>query len=182
MALAQTDLSSTGGVQQQRVPSDFTLPSNNTSSKPPSSRPSKHHRLPSRAPLQGTFPSPLLSPASVPASQSNKAMIPFPPGQDEPNFVPIGHEGVASAAQGNAWPIERELFENLVVAERGHRYTGDENRSHRARKLAYKEILAKYNTWDIKESTLRGIKRKITLPKEHRERVPRWNEEHVRTS
>lgn len=97
----------------------------------------------------------------------------FPPGRNMPGFVPIGRIGIANAAQGNRWPIERKLMEQIVGAERGH---GEYRRKTR---LTYKEIMAKYSRWDIKESTLRGIKRKITLPKEHRERKPRWDAEHV---
>lgn len=106
-------------------------------------------------------------------TSSTQASPIFPPGKDMPGFVPIGRIGIATAAQGNRWPIERQLMERLVGAERGH---GEYRRNTR---LTYKEILAKYSRWDLKESTLRGIKRKITLPKEHRERKPRWDAEHV---
>lgn len=100
----------------------------------------------------------------------------FPPGQDQPGFVPIGEDRVASRAQGNDWPIPRDLMERIIAAER------DSAGSHGGSKegqLTYKQIKAKYSRWRISESTLRGIKRVHDLPKEHRERVPTWNDEHV---
>ncbi|KAJ4407501.1 hypothetical protein N0V82_009894 [Gnomoniopsis sp. IMI 355080] len=103
-------------------------------------------------------------------------MSTFPPGQDMPGFVPIGRVGVASAAQGNHWPIDRKLMEQLVGAERGG------HGEHRPKtRLAYREIQAKYSRWPVKESTLRGIMRKISLPKEHRERKPTWDAEHIKS-
>lgn len=163
--------SSAGGPHDQSPP-DLILPSNGSTR--PGSRAS-HRRTPSSVAAPQTWAPPL--PAAMDHHHGLPIRVPgafFPPGQDTPSFVPVGRTGIASAAQGNTWPIERELFEQLVAAERGH---GAHRRGNT--KLTYKEILAKYNKWDVRESTLRGIKRKITLPKEHRERVPRWSAEHV---
>lgn len=111
------------------------------------------------------------TPAAVPTAPELAA---FPPGQNLPGFVPIAQADVASQAQGNRWPISRHLLERIVAAERdlaGTREKGD--------KLTYKQIKNKYHRWKISESTLRGVKRMYELPKEHRERVPTWNHEHV---
>lgn len=98
----------------------------------------------------------------------------FPPGADQPGFVPIGEDRVASRAQGNVWPVARDLMERIVAAERNV-----DGRRSRDTQLTYKQIKAKYSRWKISESTLRGIKRVYDLPREHRERIPTWNDEHV---
>ncbi|KAF3769524.1 hypothetical protein M406DRAFT_66015 [Cryphonectria parasitica EP155] len=97
------------------------------------------------------------------------------PGRNEPGFVPFGSEGVASAAQGNRWPIDRRLMEQIIAAERG---VGVEGEYGRRVGLSYKAIKGKYDEWKSAESTLRGIKRCYQLPKEHRERKPTWGPEH----
>ncbi|PSR80905.1 hypothetical protein BD289DRAFT_484693 [Coniella lustricola] len=107
-------------------------------------------------------------------------------GHNEPNFVPIGYEGKASAAQGNYWPIERSLMKRIVAAERGYlgfgydRGTGGEGRrSSGPKPLTYRQIKDKYSRWQHKEPTLRGIARSFQRPKEHRERKPTWEAEHL---
>lgn len=151
-------------TQQEELHPELTLGSNGSTPRP-------SRRQTTSQTQAATFDGPL----NAVLTSSGEAKPIFPPGQKMPGFVPIGRIGIAIAAQGNRWPIERNLMEQIVGAERGH---GEYRRKTR---LTYKEIMAKYSHWDIKESTLRGIKRKITLPKEHRERKPKWDEEHVST-
>lgn len=165
------------GSQEQQSHQELILKSNGPSSSNGYKvlRPSRRQTA-SQAPTHA-FGGPLVMvPSTSTATATTVPMSFFPPGQNMPGFIPIGRVGIASAAQGNRWPIERKLMEQLVGAERGH---GEHKPKMR---LTYKEIMAKYSRWDIKESTLRGIKRKITLPKEHRERKPRWDAEHVSPS
>lgn len=155
--------------QQEEPYRELTLRSND----PTSAYTNKPSRPSRRQTTSQAHTATLGGPLSGVLTSSVEAKSIFPPGQKMPGFVPIGRIGIANAAQGNKWPIERKLMEQIVGAERGH---GEYRRKTR---LTYKEIMAKYSRWEVKESTLRGIKRKITLPKEHRERQPRWDEEHV---
>lgn len=125
--------------------------------KPPARAPKVIHSTPRR----------VLRLRAGPKNNTNSTFV--APSANMPGFVPISHRGTASAAQGNCWPIPRELLEQIVAAERA---AGEQ-------KLTYKEIKAKYDAWQISESTLRGIKRVFELPREHRERIPTWKAEHV---
>lgn len=153
-------LRSNGALQSKKHPTDKASIPRHVDAPPTSSR--------ARATI-GTNQVP-----AAPGAASSSSSSSFPPGQDKPGFVPIGRPQVASRAQGNHWPIARDLQVKIIAAERdvdGTRRSGA--------KLTYKQISAKYSHWRSNESTLRGIKRVHELPREHRERRPTWGDEHV---
>lgn len=87
----------------------------------------------------------------------------FPSGRDNEDFIPFGDVRVASIEQGNIWPIDVALRDQILLAEmdvlklRGTRLT-----SH--------QVLEKYSTWKGAATTLRGRVRQLLLPPEQRRR------------
>lgn len=70
----------------------------------------------------------------------------FPKGQSSPGFVPIGTPGVANAEQGNALNFDMAQKVRIVAAERDF-----------IPPLSYPQIAAKYPTWGVTQSRLRGM-------------------------
>lgn len=70
----------------------------------------------------------------------------FPKGQSSAGFVPIGSAGVANAEQGNAanFPMAEKV--RIVAAERNF-----------VPAMSYPQIAAKYPTWGVTQSRLRGM-------------------------
>lgn len=89
----------------------------------------------------------------------------FPPGRNDPGFIPLGVLGVASPEQGNFWPIGLDLRDAITVAE-------VDGRGLRGFGLTYEQVLQKYHTWQggVTASTLRGRNRHATVAPEHRAR------------
>lgn len=94
---------------------------------------------------------------------SLSSAIRFPPGQDEPGFVPIGADGIASEAQGNVRGVSHDLKRKIIKAERDMIPC-----------LTYPKILKKYSNWGITEATLRGAYRTERLPPKDRPRIVVW--------
>ncbi|CAN8098506.1 unnamed protein product [Discula destructiva] len=128
---------------------------------------------------QGSPPEP-----AVPALPYHTAS--FPPGRAQPGFVPLGHKGTASAAQGNHWPIELQLRGDIVHAE-----LDNYKRRPEEQRLSYREILEKYDQWNVDDSrdgrqkgvvasSLRGYNRRYNVPdRSHLERIPTWTQQHL---
>lgn len=98
----------------------------------------------------------------------------FPPGRNLPGFIDFGVRGVASSAQGNHWPIDLALRDQILVAEvDGHGIRGNG--------ISFEEVLDKYSTWkgNVTASTLRGRKRFHTVAAQHRRRDVTFEDEHV---
>lgn len=83
-------------------------------------------------------------------------MVVFLPGHGQPDFVPIGQKGVASSAQGNYWPISKDLMWAIVQTE--HDY---EKTRPLKQRLSYADIKAKYNQWQISDLYLKELKRSM---------------------
>lgn len=92
----------------------------------------------------------------------------FPPGQDQPGFVPIGTPGVASKAQGNTKDLDKDLKSRILMAERAHKLHP-----------TWPQIHHKYSTWGVTQSRLRGMHRNATLARKDRQRVIKWTLEDV---
>lgn len=92
----------------------------------------------------------------------------FPPGQNEPGFVPIGTAGIASKAQGNDARLELSLRPRIVVAERDH-----------VPGLTHVQIHSKYKAWGVSKNRIRGMYRNATVRREDRSLVVVWTESSV---
>lgn len=87
----------------------------------------------------------------------------FPPGKDQPGFVPIGMVGVGSVAQGNVAGLALDIRSKIVTAER-----------NAVPPLTYPQIHTKYNAWGVSQDRLRGMKWEARHAPKDRPRTVVW--------
>lgn len=99
----------------------------------------------------------------------------FPPGQHRAGFVPFADPREASISQGNYWPINSSLRDQILVAE-------VDKRELRGSRLEYDQVLDKYPAWKAgpTASTLRGRARNAVLAAHLRPRKPTFDVADVR--
>lgn len=91
----------------------------------------------------------------------------FPPGKDDPGFIPFADPRTASVTQGNYWPISTFLRDKLFMSE-------VDGQGRRGTRLSYDQVFDKYTAWkgNVTTSTMRGQIRKLVLPPDKRRRKP----------